>query len=82
MLAVTSLCTVMAGASIISPDVRAQIVAAMAGDSTGQLSAIASRAFDFVHSYLSVVGYYGGDNMPLAGCGILAVFLAFMMFRM
>ena len=82
MLGVTSLCTVMAGASIISPDVRAQLVAAMAGDATGQLSAIASRAFDFVHTYFSVVGDFGGDNMPLAGCGILAVVLAFMMFRM
>ena len=82
MLAVTSLCTVMAGVSIISPDVRAQIVAAMAGDSTGQLTAMASRTFDFVHTLLNVVGGYGGDNMPLAGVGILAVVLAFMMFRM
>jgi len=72
----------MAGVSIISPDVRAQIAAAMAGDSMGQLSAMASRAFDLVHTCVNGLGGYGGENMPLAGVGILAVVLAFMMFRM
>jgi hypothetical protein len=82
MLAVTSLCAAMAGASIISPDVRAQVVAAVSGDSMGQLSAGTSRAFDLVHTSLSFVGIYGGDNMQVAGIGIVAVVLAFMMFRM
>jgi len=81
MVGTSSLCTVIAGVSIISPDVRAGIANAFAGDPSGQLTAMASRASDFVRVLVNVAGDYRADNTPLVGFGILALVLTVMMFR-
>ena len=81
MVGAGSLCTLVAGASIISPDVSAAIGNAIAGDPAGQLTAVASRALGFMHTVSGVAGDIGVDTTPLVGFGILAVVLTVMMFR-
>lgn len=81
MIGASSVCSVIAGLSIISPDVRAQIVNAMAGDSMGQLGAMAFRMLDFAHRFVHLANDYRLDNTPMGGFAILAAVLAFMMFR-
>ena len=81
MVGASSLCTVIAGVSIISPDIRAEIARAISGDAAGQLGAMASRALDFAHVLVRVAGDYRTDNAPLVGFGILAVVLTVMMAR-
>ena len=81
MVGASSLCTVIAGMSIISPDVRAEIANAMAGDPAGQLNAMASRALDFAHVLVRMAGDYRPDNTPLVGFGIVTLVLTVMMFR-
>ena len=80
MVGASSLCTVIAGVAIISPDARAQIAHAIS-DAAGQLGAMASRALDFAHVLVRVAGDYRTDNAPLVGFGILAVVLTVMMAR-
>jgi hypothetical protein len=81
MVGATSLCTLVAGLSIISPEVRAHITNAMAGDPATQMSAMASRALDYGHLLLRVARDYSPDNTPLVGFGIVALVLTVMMFR-
>ena len=80
VVSASSFCTVIAGISVISPDVRTQVTTAI-GDPAGQLGAMVSYALQYGEQFLRVARQYGGDNTPLAGFGIVAVFLAFMMFR-
>ena len=80
MISASSLCMVVAGMSIISPDVRPHVVNAL-GDPAGQLSAMASRALEYGHMLARVTRDYGVDNTALAGFGIVAVILTVMMFR-
>ena len=81
MVGASSLCTLVAGVSIISPDLRAQMASVIAGDTTGQLSAMASRAVDFVGAYVRMAGVYNPDTTPLVGFGLVALVLGVMMFR-
>jgi hypothetical protein len=81
MIGASSLCTLIAGAAIISPEVRAGISNAFAGDPAGQLSAVASRGLDFVHVLSRVAADYRPENGPLVGFGIVALFLTIMMSR-
>ena len=81
MVGATSLCSLIAGVSIISPEIRTQLANTMAGDPATQLSAMASRVLDYGNLLLRMVRDYGGDNTPLVGFGIVALVLAFMMFR-
>jgi hypothetical protein len=80
MVRASSLFTLVAGMSIISPDVRTQ-VNAFAGDPAVQLSALASRALDYGNMLARVAGDYTPDSTPLMGFAIVAAFLTFMMFR-
>jgi hypothetical protein len=80
MAGASSLCMLIAGMSIISPDLRPQIASAV-GDPAGQLGTMASRALDYGHVFARVARDYGGDNTALAGFGIVAVVLTIMMFR-
>ena len=80
MVGATGLCTLVAGISIISPDVRTQ-VNAFAGDPAVHVSAVASRALDYGNVLLRAAGDYTPDSTPFMGFAIVAVFLTFMMFR-
>jgi len=80
MIGTTSLCTVIAGVLIISPpDVRAKIVKAIADDPAGHVSAMASRALDFVHMLSPMLADYRGDNLPIVAFGGVALVLTVMM---
>jgi hypothetical protein len=81
MVGASSLCALIAGTSIISPEVRAEIANTVAGDPAGRLSAMASRALDLVQVWGSVVGDYRPDNTPLFGFGIVALVLTVMLVR-
>lgn len=81
MVGATSLCGLIAGMSIISPDVRTQIANAFAGDPGGQLSGMASRALDYGQLLLRVARDYSPDSTPLVGFGIVALVLTVMMAR-
>ena len=80
MVGATSLCTLVAGAAVISPDVRTH-VNAFAGDPAVQLSALASRALDYGNMIVRVAGDYTPDSTPFMGFAIVAVVLTLMMFR-
>jgi hypothetical protein len=80
MVGAGALCTLIAGMSVISPDVRAQ-VNAFAGDPAVHLSGLASRALDYGNMLARVAGDYAPDSTPFMGFAIVAVFLTFMMFR-
>jgi hypothetical protein len=81
MVGASSLFTVIAGVSIISPDVRTQIANALGDGPVSQISAMASSALDYVHVLTRVAGDYRLENGPLVGFGILAVVLTVMMTR-
>jgi hypothetical protein len=72
--------TLVAGMSIISPDVRTQ-VNAFAGDPAVHLSGLASRAMDYGTMLARTFGDYTPDSTPFMGFAIIAVFLTFMMAR-
>jgi hypothetical protein len=80
MVSASSLCMVVAGISTISPDVRLQVTNAL-GDPAGHLSATVSYALQYGDLFLRTIRQYGGDNTPLAGFAVVAVFLTVMMFR-
>jgi hypothetical protein len=82
MVGASSLGTLVAGVSVINPDIRSQIASAMGGDAS-QLTAVASHALEFVHTYTRVAGDSLPflDNTPLVGFGILALVLTVMMVR-
>lgn len=80
MVGASGLCTLVAGVSFISPDVRTQLNA-FAGDPAVQLNALASRALDYGNMLARAAGDYTPDSTPLMGFAIVAVFLTFMMFR-
>ena len=81
MVGAGSLCTLIAGVSIVSPDVGGEIARTIGGDGGGQLGAMASRAFDSAHILVRAAGDYRVDNAPLVGFAILAVVLTVMMAR-
>jgi hypothetical protein len=80
MVGAGGLCTLVAGVSFISPDVRTQ-VNAFAGDPAVQLSALASRALDYGNILVRAAGDYTPDSTPFMGFAIIAVVLTFMMSR-
>jgi hypothetical protein len=80
MLGAGGLFTLVAGASIISPDVRMQ-VNAFAGDPGVQISALVSRTLDYGQMLLRAAGDFAPDSTPFMGFAVVAVFLTFMMFR-
>ena len=80
MVGASSLCTLVAGAAVISPDVRTQ-VHAFAGDPAVQLSALASRAMEYGNMLVRVAGDYTPDSTPFMAFAIVAVVLTLMMFR-
>ena len=80
MLGAGGLFTLVAGASVISPDVRLQ-VNAFAGDPGVQLGALVSRTVDYGHMLLRAAGEFAPDSSPFMGFAVVAVFLTFMMFR-
>jgi len=81
MVGASSLCMVIAGVSIINPDIRAQISGALAGDTASQLAGVASHALDLVHTFARLSADYVPDSTPFVGFGILAVVLTAMMIR-
>jgi len=81
MVGASSLCTLVAGLSIINPAVRAEIANVIAGDPGGQLSAGVSRALDFAQVLVRMAGEYRPDSTPFVGFGIVALVLTVMMFR-
>jgi hypothetical protein len=81
MIGTTSVCTLLAGASIISPDLRTQIVRAIADDPAGYFSGMASGAMTFAHMISRTFADYRVDNLPLFGFGIVALVLTVMMVR-
>jgi hypothetical protein len=81
MVGASSLCVLIAGTSFISPEVRAEIANAIAGDPAGRLSAMVSRALDFGHVFVRVAGDYRPDNTPLVGFGVVALVLTVMLVR-
>jgi len=81
MVGASSLCTLLAGTSIINPEFRAVMSNLIAGDPSGQLAATAARALGYVHSFSGVLGDYRMDNTPAFGFGILAVVLTAMMVK-
>jgi hypothetical protein len=80
MVGASSLCSLVVGVSIVSPDVRTQ-VNAFAADPAVQLSALASRALDYGNVLVRAAGDYTPDSTPLMGFAIVAVVLTLMMFR-
>lgn len=81
MLGASSLCAVVAGMSILSADVRSLIGNLIAGDPGGDLSAAALRLQDYSHALVRAAADYRAANAPLVGFGVVAVVLAFLMFR-
>ena len=81
MVGASSLCMLVAGVSMISPDVRTQLANATAADLGGQLHAVMSRALDYGHLIAGVARDYGLENSPVAGFAILGVVLVVVMFR-
>ena len=80
MVGASSLCMLICGLWIISPDVRVHF-AHVAGDPAGQLSGMVSQALAYGDVLLRMARHYGGDNTPLAGFAVVAVFLTFLMFK-
>lgn len=80
MVGASGLCAMVAGVSIISPDIRAQ-VNAFAGDPVVQLSALASRAMDYGNILVRAAGDYAPDSTPFMGFAVIAVVLTLMLFR-
>ena len=82
MVSVTGLAALIAGASMINPDVRGQISGAVGGD-TSQIAAMASHAIDAVHTFARAAGDNLPflDNTPLVFFGILALVLTVTMAR-
>lgn len=80
MVGASSFCMLIAGLWVISPDVREHLTTT-AVDPGGQVSAMVSRALAYGELALSMARHYGGDNTPLVGFAIVAVFLTAMMFR-
>ena len=80
MVGASSLCSLVVGVSIVSPDVRTQ-VNAFAADPAVQLSALASRALDYGNMLVRTAGDYTPDSAPFMGFAIVAVILTLMMFR-
>jgi hypothetical protein len=80
MVGASSLCAMVAGVSIISPDVRTQ-VNAFAGDPVVQLSALASRALDYGNLLVRAAGDFAPDSTAFMGFAVVAVVLTLMMFR-
>jgi len=81
LISVSSLCAVIGGLSLVSADVRTQIANAIAGGTSGQLSAMAFRTQAFGHALVSAANDYHLTNAPLLGFGIIAIVLFFLMFR-
>lgn len=80
MVGVSGLCTLVAGVSFISPEVRTQ-VNAFAGNPLPQLSALASRVLDYGNMLARAAGDYAPDSTPFMGFAVVAVVLTLMMFR-
>ena len=80
MVGAGSLCTLVAGMSVISPDIRTQVTA-FAGDPGVQLGALASRVMEYGNMVTRLAGDYTPDSTAFMGFAIVAVFLTFMMFR-
>jgi len=80
MVGASGVCTLIAGMSILSPDVRTQINA-FAGDPAVHLSALTASALDYGNLLVRAAGDYTPDSTPLMGFAIVAVVLTFMMFR-
>ena len=81
MLSAGSLLALITGMSILNADVRVQVANIMAGDSNGQLSAMAFRAQSYGHELMKSAAQYRADNGPMVGFGLVAVVLAFLMFK-
>jgi hypothetical protein len=76
----SSLCALIAGISIISEDMRAQIANAIAGKPS-DLGAMALRAQTFGNVLVSTAGDYRLIETPLIGFAIVAIVLCVLMFR-
>ena len=80
MVGAGSLCTLAAGVTIISPEIRMQ-VNAFAGDPGVQLTALVSRVLDYGNMIVRVAGDYTPDSTPFMGFAVVTVFLTVMMFK-
>lgn len=80
MVGASSLCVMVAGMWFISPDVRTNMATAM-GDPAAHVSAMLSGVLDYGDMLLRLARHHAGDNAPLAGFGVVAVFLTMLMAR-
>lgn len=80
MVGTSSLCVMAAGVWVVSPDMRTIMASAM-GDPATHFSAMVAGVLDYGDMLLRLVRHHAGDNGPLAGFGIVAVFLTILMAR-
>ena len=81
MIGASSVCAVVAGMSVINEEFRAQIASVIVGDPGGQLSALAFRAQGLSRELIRSALEYRADNGPMVAFGLVAVVLAFLMFK-
>ena len=82
MIGVSSVCSVLAGLSVFSVEVRAWIANLLAGDPAGEVSTMAFRAQGFGHEVVRSLNVYRAENGPMVAFGVVAVLLALLMFKM
>ena len=80
MVGASSLCVMAAGVWVISPDMRTMMASAM-GDPATHVSAMVSDVLNYGDMLLRLARHHAGDNGPLAGFGVVAVFLTILMAR-
>lgn len=81
MIGLSSVCSVLAGLSVFSVEVRAWMTNLIAGDPGGEMTALAFRAQGFGHDLVRWLNAYRVDNGPMVAFGLVAVVLALLMFK-
>jgi hypothetical protein len=81
MIGASSFFTVIAGMSFLSEEFRAIVVGLLAGDRGGQLTALAFKAQSVGHDLVRSAAEYRANNAPMLAFGVVAVVLAFLMFK-
>ena len=80
MMTIVAVCVIVAGLAMISPEVRGYLAKMFSGDAT-DVTQLANRGHDFVRDTVKAAREYRANNAPMVGFGVVAVVLAFLMFR-
>ena len=80
LLTTVAIAILVAGLALISPDVRGYLAKIVSGDAT-EVTLLAHRAQDLTRDVIKAVNEYRANNVPMVGFGVVAVVLAFLMFR-